>query len=198
MTAAAERQNDHSLRRIRLLLALRLALRDLRGGFAGFTIFLICLALGTGAIGTVNSLSEAIQDGIARDGKVLLGGDAEASLIHQRATAEQRAYLASSGEVSEVATLRAMARKPDGGGQALVDLKAVDNAYPLYGTLSFEEGSLTAVRREEGLAVDRTILDQLQIGIGDKLTLGSALTRGQHSGGADYRAKNCHLMNVHN
>jgi putative ABC transport system permease protein len=155
-------------------LELRLALRDLRGGFAGFTIFLICIALGTGAIGTINSLSEAIQGAIERDGKVLLGGDAEATLVHRQASPEERAYLASLGEVSEVATLRAMARKPDGTGQALVDLKAIDGAYPLYGAIAFEEGSRLALIARGGLAVDRTVLDQLQMGIGDSITLGRA------------------------
>ena len=124
----------------RLPLELRLALRDLRGGLGGFAIFLICIALGTGAIGTINSLSDAIQDSIVREGKELLGGDAEATLIHRQASTAERDYLATLGEIGEVATLRAMARKPDGGEQALVDLKAVDGAYPLYGAVSFEEG----------------------------------------------------------
>ena len=112
----------------------------MRGGFAGFTIFLICIALGTGAIGAINSLSDAIQDSLAREGTVLLGGDVEATLVHRQASADELAYLQSFGEMSEVATMRAMARKPDGSGQALVDLKAVDDAYPLYGAVTFEEG----------------------------------------------------------
>ncbi len=159
--------------RFKLPLALRLALRDLRGGFAGFTIFLICIALGTGAIGAINSLSAAIQDALAREGTVLLGGDVEASLVHRQANADELAYLRSFGEVSEVATMRAMARKPDGSAQALVDLKAVDDAYPLYGAVTFEEGGLAAVR-QGGLAVDRSILDQLQVNVGDSISIGNA------------------------
>ena len=123
---------------------------------------MICIALGTGAIGAINSLSDAIQDSLAREGKVLLGGDAEASLVHGQANADELAYLKSFGEVSEVATMRAMARKPDGSGQALVDLKAVDGAYPLYGAVTVEAGQLASIR-QDGLAVDRTILDQLQL-----------------------------------
>lgn len=157
-----------------LPLELRLALRDLRGGLAGFTIFLICIALGTGAIGSINSLSGAIQDAIAREGKELLGGDLEAMLIHRQADAAERAYLASLGEAGEVATLRAMARRPDGGAQALVDLKAVDGAYPLYGEVTFEKGSLSAVMREGGVAVDRSLPGQLQIGLGDSIVIGRA------------------------
>ena len=96
MTAAFDSHAKGRGSGLRLPLAFRLALRDLRGGFAGFTIFLLCIALGTGAIGAINSLSDAIQESIARDGKVLLGGDVEASLVHRQATPEELAYLRSS------------------------------------------------------------------------------------------------------
>jgi putative ABC transport system permease protein len=158
---------------LRLPLELRLALRDLRGGLSGFTIFLICIALGTGAIGTIAGLSDAIQDSISRQGKELLGGDVEATLVHRRADDKERAFFASYGDVSEVATMRAMARKPDGSAQALVDLKAIDGAYPLYGAVTFEEGqSLASIQPGDGAAVDRSILDQLQIGLGDSIAIG--------------------------
>ncbi len=159
--------------RFRLPLTLRLALRDLRGGFAGFTIFLICIALGTGAIGAINGLSDAIQDSLAREGNTLLGGDIEATLVHRQADADELAYLKTFGEVSEVATLRAMARKPDGSGQAFVDLKAVDGAYPLYGVVSLDEGRLSSLR-DGGVAVDGSILDQMQLLVGDSIAIGAA------------------------
>ena len=173
MTAAIETRTERRGGRFQLPLALRLALRDLRGGFAGFTIFLICIALGTGAIGAINSLSDAIQDALAREGTALLGGDVEATLVHRQASPEEAAYLRSFGEVSEVATMRAMARRPDGSAQALVDLKAVDDAYPLYGAVTFEEGDGLASVKQGGLAVDRSILDQLQVSLGDSISIGN-------------------------
>jgi putative ABC transport system permease protein len=173
MTAAAGTSASLGRRGVRLPLPLRLALRDLRGGFSGFWIFLICIALGTGAIGAINSLSDAVQNSLAREGRVLLGGDAEATLVHRQANAEELAYLRSLGEVSEVATLRAMARKPDGGAQALVDLKAVDGAYPLYGAIKFEQGGLASVT-QGGLALDRSVLDQLHLSLGDAVLVGNA------------------------
>jgi putative ABC transport system permease protein len=173
MTTAAGQLRQTT--QFRLPLELRLALRDLRGGLGGFTIFLICIALGTGAIGTINSLSDAIQDSISRQGKELLGGDLEATLVHRQANEKERAYIATVGEVSEVATMRAMARRPDGSAQALVDLKAVDGAYPLYGAVTFEEGaSLGSIERGGGVAIDRSIADQLQINLGGSVALGRA------------------------
>ena len=175
MIAAIATTAERRRRGFRLPLEFRLALRDLRGGFAGFTIFLICIALGTGAIGAINSLSDAIQDALAREGTTLLGGDVEATLVHRQANTDELAYFKSFGEVSEVATMRAMARKTDGSAQALVDLKAVDDAYPLYGAATLEEGGSLASVRQGGLAVDRSILDQLQVNVGDSVSIGNAL-----------------------
>src|ERR1700704_2107414 len=114
-------------------LPLRLALRELRGGLRGFYVFIACIALGVLAIAAVGSFSQSPADGLARQGRVILGGDEAFSLIQREATPVERAFLAAKGDVSGVATLRAMARTAD-GQPALVEAKAVDGAYPLYGT----------------------------------------------------------------
>ena len=56
-------------------LALRFALREMRGGLAGFYIFLACIALGVAAIGGVNSVARSVSTGIASEGQSILGGD---------------------------------------------------------------------------------------------------------------------------
>ena len=43
---------------------LRFALRDLRGGLNGLRIFLLCIALGVAAIVGVESLAQALNDGL--------------------------------------------------------------------------------------------------------------------------------------
>ena len=58
-----------------LRLALRFARRELRGGFAGFRIFFMCLVLGSAAIAGVESLSSAFLTGLQDQGQVLLGID---------------------------------------------------------------------------------------------------------------------------
>ena len=70
-----------------LMLAARLARRELRGGLAGFRIFLLCLALGVGAIAAVGTVRSAIEAGLAREGRALLGGDAEVRLTYRFADA---------------------------------------------------------------------------------------------------------------
>jgi predicted lysophospholipase L1 biosynthesis ABC-type transport system permease subunit len=120
-------------------LALRLALRELRGGVRGFAVFISCIALGVTAIAGVGSFAQSLVDGLAREGRSILGGDVAFTLIQREASPQERAFLAAQGTVSLAATLRAMARTAD-GRSSLVELKAVDAAYPLYGAVATPSG----------------------------------------------------------
>ena len=89
------------------------------------------------SIAGVGSLAASLADGLARQGQVILGGDLAFTLIQREATPQERDFLQSHGTVSAAATLRAMARAA--GGQAtLVEMKAVDGAYPLYGAAQLD------------------------------------------------------------
>ena len=116
------------------LQAFRYALRELRGGLRGFYVFVACIALGVFAIAGVGALSASLSDSLEREGRTLLGGDIAFSLIQREAKAEERAFLATQGQVSVVATLRGMVRAAD-GQLALVELKSVDGAYPTLGNI---------------------------------------------------------------
>ena len=60
---------------------LRLAVRDLGGGLAGFWIFLACIALGVTAITGVGSVADGLAEGLAAQGRTILGGDAAFSRV---------------------------------------------------------------------------------------------------------------------
>ena len=92
----------------------------MRGGLRGFYVFIACVALGVMAIAGVGSFARSLTDGLAREGRVILGGDLSFSLTHREATAAERAFLDSRGKVSAAATMRAMARS-EGGELALVE-----------------------------------------------------------------------------
>ena len=55
----------------------RIARRELRGGVRGFRVFLACLVLGVATTAAVGSLGEALKAGLARDARMILGGDVE-------------------------------------------------------------------------------------------------------------------------
>lgn len=159
-------------------LPLRLALRELRGGLRGFYVFIACIALGVMAIAGVGSVASSLSDGLAREGRTLLGGDVSFSLIQREARPDEIAFLRARGTVSAAATLRAMARAPD-GRLALVELKAVDGAYPMLGALTLTPDIpmpdlLTERDRTFGAAADPTLLARLDLKVGDRVTIGSA------------------------
>jgi putative ABC transport system permease protein len=160
------------------LTALRFAWRELRGGVRGFGVFISCIALGVMAIAGVGSVAASLTDGIAGAGQIILGGDLAFSLIQRQASDAERAFLDAHGTVSESAILRAMARS--GGGQmTLVEVKAVDDAYPLFGkVVSDPDMPLPALLAEKdgafGAGVDPALLARLNLKVGDRITIGSA------------------------
>jgi putative ABC transport system permease protein len=173
----------------RLSIPLRFALRDLRGGLRGFYVFIACIALGVMAIAGVNSFASSLADGIAREGRTILGGDVAFTLIHREADAAERAFLDRSGIVSAAGTMRAMARtlseskdareRADGGGTALVEIKAVDGAYPLFGTVRLDPALSLAdalVPRDGvyGAAADPLLLARLGLTLPARITIGAA------------------------
>jgi putative ABC transport system permease protein len=159
-------------------LPLRLAIRELRGGLSGFYVFIACISLGVMAIAGVGSLAGSLADGLAREGRVILGGDLSFNLIHREIEPAERAFLDRFGTVSRAGTMRAMART-DGGDAALVELKAVDGAYPLFGTIVLDPAMpLADVLAEKsgsfGAAADPALLARLNIAPGARLTVGNA------------------------
>jgi putative ABC transport system permease protein len=159
-------------------LALRYALRELRGGLRGFYVFIACIALGVMAIAGVGSVAASLGEGLAREGRTLLGGDVAFSLIQREAKPDEVAFLRSRGEVSIAATLRAMARAGD-GRLALVELKAVDGNYPMLGEVTLNPKialpDLLAERDGAfGAAVDSTLLARFDLKLGDRVSVGSA------------------------
>jgi putative ABC transport system permease protein len=162
-----------------LALAFRFALREMRGGLKGFYIFIACIALGVAAISGVTSVSRSLVEGIAAEGTTILGGDLSFRLIHREATQQEYAYLESLGAVSRIATLRAMARAPATGEQTLVEVKGVDDAYPLFGEMTLSAGgALDAGLAQDGdtfgAVVERELLVRLGLSVGDSFTLGRA------------------------
>ncbi|MFN3130299.1 ABC transporter permease [Roseibium sp.] len=158
-------------------LALRFALRELRGGLKGFYIFIACIALGVAAISGVTSVSRALTEGISQEGQAILGGDLSFRLVHRQVNEDERNYISSLGAVSEVATLRAMARRADTADQALVELKAVDDVYPLYGALELQSGQSLVDALEQrngrwGAVAELALLARLDVEVGDTLELG--------------------------
>jgi len=163
-----------------LPVAARIARRELRGGLSGFRVFLACLALGVAAIAAVGSVRESIEQGLAQEGATLLGGDAEIELTYRFASAQERDWMAQKATaVSEVVDFRSMAvvDHASGAERGLTQVKAVDDAYPLYGSVRLAPDmplseALDGHDGMPGAVMDRVLADRLGLGRGDIFKLG--------------------------
>jgi putative ABC transport system permease protein len=159
-------------------LALRFAWRELRGGLRGFGVFVACIALGVMAMAGIGSVAESLSDGLSRAGSAILGGDIAFTLIQREATGDERAFFDAHGTVAPVATLRAMARTAEGNA-ALVEIKAVDHAYPLAGAVTSDPAQPLAAllaRRDGafGAVADPALFARLNLKPGDRISIGNA------------------------
>ncbi|MDE0176132.1 MAG: FtsX-like permease family protein [Defluviicoccus sp.] len=160
--------------------AFRFALRELRGGLRGFRIFVACLAVGVAAVAAVGSTTSAIRDGIEADGRKTLGGDISIRSLHRDIGAERKAWLEASGTVSRALRMRAMARTADRRARSLIELKAVDGVYPLYGALALTPAQSAdgALARDGngvwGAAVEERLLRKLGVARGARIRIGDA------------------------
>lgn len=158
-------------------LSLTIARRELRGGLRGFRVFLACLALGVAAIAAVGTLRTGIQQGLADQGAVILGGDAEMRFTYRTADADERAYMDRiATRISEVYDFRSMALIDD--DQALTQIKAVDAAWPLTGTATLDPPIPVAEALADqnglpGAIMDPVLIDRLGLSIGDTFRLGT-------------------------
>ena len=181
------------------ILALTMAWRETRGHWRQFVFFFGCLAVGVGAVVGIDLFATNVERLILRDARSLLGGDVEIRLA--------RPLSASGGvvvgslrkrnvDVTHVSELVAMAAasvaegsdKPDAPSTQLVELKAVEPNYPLYGTVDVNPPqslrSLLASRETDcparpcfGIVVQESLLIGLGIQLHDHLTIGHARFR---------------------
>ena len=157
-----------------MTLAVRLALRELRGGarasLRAMAIVLACLALGVAAIAAVGTLREGVSRGMQADGARILGGTIDIQGGTQPLPDTLRAWLTARGAtLSEIVTLRSMLVAQN-GERMLVEVKAVDAAWPLIGTAAFAPAT---PRIAGDMAIEPLVQSRLGASIGEPLRLGS-------------------------
>ncbi|MDG1995470.1 MAG: FtsX-like permease family protein [Emcibacteraceae bacterium] len=163
------------------MVATKFALREIRFAFKQFRIFIACLFLGTAIIAAVGSVTTNIAQSLSRDAQIFLGGDVEIETNQRLLTEEEMAYVVNTvEEISIVSELRAMAHTEDFSDSSLIEVKAVDDNYPLFGTLvtnsSLPRSELTSFKNGLWGAVPlEAIATRLSLSVGDKINIGSLL-----------------------
>ncbi len=126
---------------------LRVAWKETRAGWRHFVFFLSCIALGVGAVVGIGLFAANVEEAVLREARGLHGGDLEIRLSHRLSETGRQllhSLTARGVEVSHASELVAMAAADRRAGDKaypdtqLVELKAVEDTYPLYGTVRLE------------------------------------------------------------
>ncbi|HEY3066298.1 MAG TPA: FtsX-like permease family protein [Methylomirabilota bacterium] len=156
--------------------ALRLAWRQTRGGWRHSVGALACIVLGVAALTGVGTFAANVDGALAREARALMGGDLELRSAHPlgAAGADVLARWRDAGGVTtDVREMVAMARREDDGRTLLVELKAVDPHYPLYGAVDVQGGRpLADLLAGNGTVVHEALLARLGVGVGDRIAIG--------------------------
>jgi putative ABC transport system permease protein len=153
-------------------LAIGLARRDLRARFRGLRLLLVCLFLGVGALAAIGSLASSIEAELASRGQVLLGGDVEFEIGQRRAEADERKAIMAIGRVSETVRMQSMAIRDT--QSVPIELKGVDDTYPLYGSLRLTDGRIVSAPQLDTAWIGAALADRMNAHSGETIRLGNA------------------------
>ena len=155
----------------------RIAQRDLSPRFRGLRLLLLCLFLGVATLAAIGSLTAAITDTLEQRGRVILGGDIEFALGQRQANNAERKLLAATGKLSQSISMQAMALTDgtltDSGDSLLSELKAVDDAYPLYGEFRLTDRVTSGPPPPGTVWIGSDMANRLNLQSGDTLRFGS-------------------------
>ncbi|MEI8324891.1 MAG: FtsX-like permease family protein [Betaproteobacteria bacterium] len=157
--------------------------RDLRAG--ELRLLLVAVTLAVAALTAVGFFADRLNAGLQRDARQILGGDVVVSSDNPT----PQAFIAKAQSLGLQAAINigfpTMARSTDaqGGASKLVALKAVADGYPLRGSLRVaslpnEPAQTTRDVPKHGQAwVDASLLESLNLRVGDALLLGESRLR---------------------
>ena len=152
--------------------------RDWRAGELRLLVLAVTLAVA--ALTAVGFFADRLQNGLARDARALIGGDAVVSSDNATPPAFEAQARALGLQTTQTLGFPTMGRAPDdlGGAARLVALKSVGAGYPLRGSVRVAEtpGGVDSATREipaPGTAwVDAALLVALDLKMGQPLLLG--------------------------
>ncbi len=163
---------------------LALVLSEFRGAWRRFAFFILCIAIGVGAVMLIQSLSALLDHTVSKQSKSLLAADIAIKGSWEQNEKDlqyQKEALPPETQFVFVKVLDAMARyaHPTEAGKEsslLVELKSVPTApplYPLYGELETRPAApLSALLANNGAVVEPGFLLRTGLAIGDTFRVG--------------------------
>jgi len=162
---------------------LRMAARETRASWKRLLFFFLCIAVGVAAIVTLRSVIESVRGVFGKEAKALVSADVLVSTNSEwppeaRRTIERRFREHGARQWTESVETPTMARPADERAVArTVELRAVQRAFPLYGTVGLQDGRpySYALLQDHGVLVRPELLTALGVQVGDRLAIGQAV-----------------------
>jgi putative ABC transport system permease protein len=160
---------------------LRMAVREIKASWRRLVLFFVCIAIGVASIVALRSVVQNVRTGLAGEARALTGADVVISgntvftpTVREAVDREvEEGRVSAVAEAVEIATMVRAA----GGEQPIakmVELRAVQEPFPLYGTLVLQQGTYShALLRNRGVLVRPELLAQLGLAVGDELLIGT-------------------------
>src|SRR5687767_11097628 len=159
-----------------------MAVREIRASWQRLLFFFICIAVGVASIVAIRSVIQSVREGLTREARAMTGGDVIVR-SNRPFTEKLRAAIAreqSTGRVatvSEAVEIATMVRPAEQARPTtkMVELRAVESAFPLYGTMTLRDGKpyTHALLRGRGALVRPELLAQLDLRVGDTILIGT-------------------------
>ncbi len=167
-----------------MMFVLRMAARETRSSWRRLLFFFVCISVGVAAIVALRSVIQSVRDVFGTEAKSLIAADVLISTnrdwpAEARDTIARRLSDAGGAERTEMVETPTMVRPGDHSRRVakMVELRAVQPAFPLYGTVDLEGGQpyAHALVEHRGALVRPELLTSLDVKVGDEIAIGGAL-----------------------
>ena len=158
---------------------IRMSLREFRASWRRLLFFFLCVAIGVGAIVALRSVIQSLRLGLVSEARTMIASDVIVQ-TNRAWTPEVRRrvdeILSSAPVLAETESIETptMVRAEEGTAVArMVELRAVEAAFPFYGTLALAGGQAYShdLLANRGALVGPELLVQLGMKIGDRLLI---------------------------
>jgi putative ABC transport system permease protein len=160
---------------------LRMAAREVRASPRRLFLLTASVAVGVAALVAINSFTDNLRRSVQEQARALLGADLSVSSrspLPLSAEALLDTLVREGAELSRVTSFGGMAYVPRTDGTRLVQVAAVDGAFPFYGEVRTEPAAAYAeLQGGRHVVVDPALLAALNARVGDSLALGEGRFR---------------------
>ena len=160
---------------------LRMALREIRSSWQRLLFFFVCIAIGVAAIISLRSVIQSVRTGMSKEAQGLIAADIlltsnndfTPKVLDTLKREQQAGRLTATSQAIEIPT---MVRPADSSKAVtrMVELRAVQQEFPFYGTLTLADGQYSHdMLLNHGALVRPELLAQLGVKVGDRIVIGT-------------------------